>query len=193
MPTKPPERQPGSGEPKNESPFTRPVPSKPAPVEDPRVAKMRQHGIVLAPVMVIQEAHTAGLPLELACAVLMQESGGGHNEFGHDPTICVGWGTVTHAKYLVYLARRRLSGNRLMQGVGPMQLTWFAYQDEADQLGGCWQPRYNIRVGFRLLADHVRRYGLAAGIAAYNGSGPAAQAYAKAVMAQARTWKQWLA
>lgn len=192
MPTKPPEPRP-AGEPKNEPPFTNPRHfTDPAPPPDKRIGIMRGRGIVLDPQMVIDEARAAKLPLDIACAVLMQESSGGHNEFGHDPTICVGWGQVTHAKYLIYKARRLASRNRLMQGVGPMQLTYYSYQDQADKLGGCWQPRFNVRVGFQLLADHIRRYGLHAGVAAYNGSGPAARSYADSVLAQAQSWSRWL-
>lgn len=199
MPTSVP-GPPPAGEPKNEPPFTNPrrtqakkaeyLPAPPVLPPDKRLAVMRQHGILLDPAMVLAEAQTAKLPLDIACAVLMQESGGGNNEFGHDPTICVGWGTVTHTKYLLYKARRLASRNRLMQGVGPMQLTYYSYQDQADRLGGCWQPRFNLRVGFGLLADHIRQYGLHAGIAAYNGSGPAAQAYANSVLTQAALWEQ---
>ena len=51
--------------------------------------------------------------------MLQKESGGGSNVFGHDPTIFVGAGTVTRAKYLEYKRQRVASGNTLMQGVGP--------------------------------------------------------------------------
>jgi hypothetical protein len=152
------------------------------------VAAMRAHGILNAEV-VYEEAVRTHLPLDLACALLEQESGGGENVFGHDPTICAGWGVVTYAKFVAYRARRRASGNRLMQGVGPCQLTWWSTQDEADREGGCWQPRFNMRVGFRHLHYNVVRYGLRAGVKAYNGSGAAADAYARSVLARARVWK----
>lgn len=153
------------------------------------VLLMRLHGI-LNPEIVYEEAVRTRLPLDLAAALLDQESGGGQNVFGHDPTICVGWGAVTWLKYASYKTRRRMSGNRLMQGVGPCQLTWWATQDEADREGGCWQPRFNMRVGFRHLAFNIRRYGLHAGIAAYNGSGPAAQHYADSVLNRAAIWRK---
>ena len=44
--------------------------------------------------------------------MLIKESGGGKNVFGHDPTIFVGAGTVTKAKYLEYKKRRVASGNK---------------------------------------------------------------------------------
>ena len=153
------------------------------------VQVMQRHGI-RNPNIVYEEAVRARLPLNLACALLDQETGGGANVFGHDPTICIGWGAVTWLKYAAYKSRRLASRNRLMQGVGPCQLTWYATQDEADREGGCWRPRFNMRVGFRHLAFNIRRYGLHAGIAAYNGSGAAAQRYADTVIARSATWKE---
>lgn len=153
-----------------------------------KIETMREHGIVY-PIWTYDEAHAAGLDLSVGCAMLDQETGGGHNVFGHDPTICVGWGTVTRAKYAYYKLRR---GHTRMQGVGPTQLTWWSKQDRADSMGGCWQPRFNIRVGFQDLAASIRRYGLHAGVAAYNGSGPAAQRYADSVLHRAAYWKKIL-
>ena len=130
-------------------------------------------------------ARDAGLSVALAASILMQESGGGQNVYGHDPTIFVGAGAVTEANYHVYRAERVASGNRRMQGVGPCQLTYWSLQDAADALGGCWRPLANMRVGFSHLAEAVRRSGLRAGVAAYNGSGTAASAYAQAVIERA--------
>jgi len=69
-----------------------------------------------------------------------------------------------------------------------MQLTWYAFQDEADRLGGCWDPRINIRVGAQTLGKLVRQHGLAAGIARYNGTGPAAQRYSRQVLERVEVW-----
>lgn len=148
------------------------------------VKRLRQHGIV-NPILTLRAARKAGLPLDLACAFLDQESGGGRNVFGHDPTIFAGAGQVTKEKYLAY---KRARGQTRMQGVGPMQLTWWEYQDRADRMGGCWDPGVNMEVGFRIAAAHIRMRGLMAGIAAYNGSGSAAQRYAVSVRAKARHW-----
>jgi hypothetical protein len=145
--------------------------------------------------VVIREARRAGLPVALACAVLEKETGF-RNVFGHDavrnpvkspPGALL---AVTGENYRQYLAhRRRGLGN---QGVGPMQLTSAFLQDRADQLGGCWQPGPNIRVGLEFLAGKIRRLGLRAGVVAYNGSGPAAQRYGDDVLARARRWDQRL-
>jgi hypothetical protein len=123
------------------------------------------------PVRCLLAARKTGLPLSLGCALLLQESGGGANVFGHDPTIFTGAGTVTKQKYLAYKAQR---GHTKMQGVGPCQLTWWEFQDEADKRGGCWRPLVNMQVAFGHLAALVARSGLHDGVRAYNGSGPAA-------------------
>lgn len=152
------------------------------------VLKMRRQGIV-NPIWTLRAARNAKLPIDLACAFLEQESDGGHNIFGHDRTIFMGAGKVTRQKYLAYKSAR---GHTRMQGVGPMQLTWWATQDEADALGGCDKPLYNMTVGFKHAADNIRRLGLHAGIAAYNGSGQDAQRYADSVLLAKEKWKKRL-
>src|SRR4051812_3506014 len=89
-------------------------------------------GGIVAPKLAIREATRAGLRLELACALLEKESAGGHNVYGHDPTIFVGAGAVSQSNYAEYKRRRVASRNHLMQGVGPCQLTWWEFQDAAD-------------------------------------------------------------
>jgi hypothetical protein len=137
---------------------------------------------------IVQEAQRAKVPISLAFAICEQETGF-RNVFGHDPTIFVGAGEVTKKKYLAYKAQR---GHTRMQGVGPMQLTWWATQDRADQYGGCWKPAYNIRVGLEQLAANVRQHGERAGITAYNGAGPAAQAYATSALNRKAKWHRIL-
>ena len=150
----------------------------------PLTLRLRRAGIV-HPFWTIRYARAHAVPLADACAVLMLETGGGANEFGHDPTIFAGAGPVTKAKYLAYRAARNRTGE--CQGVGPMQLTSAAWQDYADRLGGCWQPRWNIAAGMALLGIDIARHpgNLHAGIAAYNGSGPQADLYATHALAVA--------
>jgi soluble lytic murein transglycosylase-like protein len=133
------------------------------------------------------EARHYGISPSLALAILEQESGG-DNVFGHDPTIFIGAGTVTADKYFEYRRQRRASGNRLMQGVGPMQLTWWEFQDGADRLGGCWIPKYNIRYGMKRLADLIDQYGTWEGVERYNGSGPNAEIYRQQVKRKYDAW-----
>jgi hypothetical protein len=157
--------------------------------DDQLVAKLRANGILI-PRIAAGEAHAAHLEVAVLAAVLEQETGGGRNVFGHDPTIFRGAGAVTKAKYLAYKTQRDKGGKGKggMQGVGPMQLTYYSYQDEADLLGGCWIPRCNVRVGARSLADAIRRNGLYAALKAYNGS----DAYARQVMARVDRWRKLL-
>lgn len=150
---------------------------------------MRKHGIV-NPILTLRAARAAELELATACAILEQETGGGKNIFGHDPSIFRGAGAVTKAKYLAYKRARVASDNTEMQGVGPVQLTWWSLQDEADAAGGCWRPRINMTVGFRRAAHLIHEYGLAGGIRRYNGSGPAALRYARSVMDKRRSWQK---
>jgi Putative peptidoglycan binding domain len=156
------------------------------------IERLRAEG-VLRPQAVVEEAKRAGLRLPLACALLEKESGKGRNVFGHDPTIFVGAGEVTRAKYREYKRRRVASGNRQMQGVGPCQLTWWEFQDAADREGGCWRPEINMRVGFRHLAALIKQHGEADGARRYNGSGEAAEAYSRDLLAKARVWEAKLA
>ncbi len=156
------------------------------------IERLRAEG-VLRPQAVVEEAKRAGLRLPLACALLEKESGGGRNVFGHDPTIFVGAGEVTRAKYREYKKRRVASGNRQMQGVGPCQLTWWEFQDTADREGGCWRPEVNMRVGFRHLVALINQHGEADGARRYNGSGAAAEAYSRDLLAKARIWEAKLA
>lgn len=157
-------------------------------------AELRTLGIRI-PVRMVTAARSAHLPVPLAASILVQETGGGQNLWGHDPTIFIGgydaknrkrYGpTVTQAGYVAYLEQRGPGGHGGMQGVGPCQLTYFSLQDEADQQGGCWRPLPNMNVGFAHLAANIRRSGLHAGVAAYNGTGPAASRYADVVLARA--------
>lgn len=136
---------------------------------------------------VVLEARRAGIPVSLACAFLTQESNFA-NVFGHDAVRNpVKGGKVTRARYMAYLHYRNMGwGN---QGVGPCQLTSPGFQDAADRLGGCWKPKYNIRVGFdfvaKLLRTHQNEH---RAIAAYNGSGAAAERYAESVLRWQKVW-----
>ena len=160
------------------------------------IERLRAGGIV-SPKMCVAEAARVGLPLEYAAALLEKESGGGHNVFGHDRDRSGKYifpardGTVKVTKelYLEYKRRRQASGNKVMQGVGPCQLTWYSFQDDADKEGGCWNPQINMRVGFRRLANLIKDKGEAVGARMYNGSGPAAEQYSRDLLKRAATWR----
>jgi hypothetical protein len=154
--------------------------------------RLKRHGVVI-PLVCIGEARRVGLELAVAAAMLMQETGGGRNLFGHDPTVAAGWGTVTRPKYAAYKRLRDARGHGTRcQGVGPTQLTSVGYQDRADAAGGCWRPGPNCRVGFGALASLIRSHGVWGGCHRYNGSGPWAVRYANTMTASIRTWRYYL-
>lgn len=163
------------------------------------VRRMRKHGIEV-PKIAYEEAKRAGLELAVLCAVLEQETGGGRNVYGHDRDSSgrVIWhgkeGTVpvTRDNYAAYKRWRDAHGRPpygRMQGVGPMQLTWYSFQDLADSYGGCWYPRANVRVGAEILAKAIERSGLHRALWQYNGS----ESYADAVEKRVAKWRRILA
>lgn len=133
----------------------------------------------------VHAARHTGLTLSVACALVEHESNG-KNVFGHDRTIFIGAGRVTRAKYLRYKLMRKRTGK--MQGVGYTQLTWYGYQDLADKRGGCYKAFPNLVTGFEALAANIRAHGLHDGLRRYNGSGAAAERYARDVTALAHHW-----
>lgn len=141
---------------------------------------------------IIREARRVDLPISLGFALIEQESRF-QNVWGHDPPANGGtstWGgrKVTKGDYLAYKGRRGATGKGGMQGVGPAQLTYYTLQDKADRYGGCWVARWNIRVAFEHLAGLIDKHGLRQGIRAYNGSGPAAEHYARVVLRRQQRW-----
>ncbi len=153
---------------------------------DAQIAVAGYHGI-RKPRVVAQVCDAAGLGYAAACALLMQESSGGNNVYGSDPTQMAGYGAVTECNYAVYLWQRERGYGH--QGVGPCQLTSSVYQDAADDLGGCWDPVHNMTVGFGIIANwraggrswHECWVG-------YNGS----EAYADQMDARQAQWREWL-
>lgn len=163
------------------------------------VPKLRKLGIQV-PVRMLMACKRTGMDIALGASLLMQESGGGRMEWGHDgDTIFAGgydarnnkwWGeSVTQASYAEYKRQRGPEGAGGMQGVGDGQLTWWSLQDRADALGGCYKHLPNIIASFEHLQAEVVHSGLHAGVALYNGSGPAAAAYAQEVIERATKFR----
>jgi hypothetical protein len=116
--------------------------------------------------------------------MLILESSGGRNVFQ-------GGAPVTEELYRSYLARRDTDGTT---GVGPCQLTFAGYQDEADTLGGCWVPRYNCRVGFKALGGFIDQHGHREAFGRYRAwtswaQNPDARTYVDTAMALLPTWQ----
>lgn len=152
---------------------------------------------------IAMEADRQNIPVSVLTAVVEQETGF-RNVFGHDKKVNGStsgipkrWaGTeVTKNKYRWYKLGRRFRGN---QGVGPMQLTFPGYQDEADRDGGCWDTAVNIATGANVLKALYDSHGTwAAAYAVYNAGSVNEQGrqYAAEVTAKQRKWHRnliWL-
>jgi hypothetical protein len=141
---------------------------------------------------IILEARKRDLPLSLAFAMVEQESNF-RNVYGHDLVLnrAPKGAPVTKSNYQgTYLPDRK--AGKGMQGVGPLQLTWWEFQDEADRRGGCWVPKHNISVAFDMLSSSIAQHGLKEGIMRYNGRGPAAERYYEQVAARTERWHKIL-
>lgn len=132
----------------------------------------------------------------IVVALLEQETSDGSNVWGHDPppnggTGSLGGEIVTEDDYKAYKRRRDAGGKGRggMQGVGPLQLTWWEFQDRADAAGGCWIARCSIRVGIQIAGALIEELGERKGLAVYNGgaSNPNYR-YAEQVLAKADRW-----
>lgn len=150
------------------------------------VQKLASKGVE-KPRVVIEEAERAGLGLANALAMLEKETGiPQRNIFGcdHGPGVAFCHENVTEAKVKQLIASGRANG------VGWTQLTFPPFVHEAERLGGAHKPRIQMRVGFKVLADNIRRLGQQDGFRAYNGSGPAAEQYGREAVALARKWSK---
>ena len=120
---------------------------------------------------IILEEAEENIDPALACALVEKESGG-RNVFGCD------WGSqwagqspwcnerVTRPRLDALLAD--IESGYGSNGVGLTQLTHPPFIHEAESMGGAHVPRYQCRVGFRLLRDLILKLGYTAGLAAYN-------------------------
>lgn len=162
----------------------------------PSLADILAAGGILRALEVVELAQAAKLDVACAAVLLVKESGGGRNVWGHDPVPTAGTyvpgGPVTRDNYRAY-RDAVLAGKAGPQGCGPTQLTFRPLQAKADDLGGCWDWRVNVRVGFEHLAQLIRANGVRDGFARYNGSGSAAGRYADDAMTQLAVWQRRIA
>lgn len=145
---------------------------------------------------VLQACADHQVPPELVCVLLVKETGGGRNIYGHDqrdgvlayPYAPRGVDVeVTEANYAEYLAAVAAGG--LRNGVGPLQLTHWSLQQRADELGGCWDPACSIPAGVEHFARLLRAYGLPGAFERWRGVGPGA-AYAEHAMSLLPNWQR---
>ena len=128
------------------------------------------------PYLTVAAAKKADVSYATAAAHLAMETGNGKNIFGcdHGPGVAFCHEPVTKAKVQALLRSSRANG------VGPLQLTFKPFVQEADDLGGAHRPYFNMLVGFRILKRNWEANGhnLRTAYRLYNGSGPAAERYA---------------
>jgi hypothetical protein len=153
------------------------------------------HGTVI-----VEEAEKAGLELPLACALVEQESGGA-NVFGADHPEAAEYPTeppyyrvrVTSERVQGLLFHIERYGYGASNGTGIVQLTYPPLIREAEAMGGAHRPRYQCRVGFRLLKQYIDEYGTRRGIGAYNGGAANPNmAYAWSVLEKRNEWRRRL-
>lgn len=176
-----------------------PIP-EPGPVDDQAALIQRltagdgEHRMLM-PELTVQAAKAANCDLAAACVMLVLETSGGRNVFGNDATRqpagttlpYTKGGAVTESAYRGYKSTRDQYG---YQGVGPCQLTWYSFQDEADARGGCWVPEHNMFVGLKTLGESIRREGFQAAFSRYNTGGPAPSPYSAKAMSLLPRWQE---
>lgn len=155
-----------------------------------KALRARAHGARYART-IADEAARAGIPYAVAFASVEQESAF-RNVFGHDPGGLFPGEKVTGARVAALLSHVAAGG--VSNGVGFSQLTYPPFIRQAHQMrGGAARVRNQIRVGFRLLADLHRQHGSwHEAFRAYNGAGPAAEAYARMMDVRVAKWQRWL-
>lgn len=146
--------------------------------------KLRAGGVknALRIVMECRHRHNGLVPVSLGVALQEQESGG-RNIFGADDNAPFAHQPVTKERVLRLVSHVRAGGTS--NGVGPMQLTFLAFIEEANRDGGAWRPAVNIATGLGIIADHVRKHGVRDGLATYNAGNPRSadgRAYASEVI-----------
>lgn len=156
--------------------------------------RMQRHN-VKAPYLVIREARRANLGYAHALALLEKETGiPQRNVFGCDlgPRSSVPYCNQEVTKERVQALIRHIRAGGASNGVGWTQLTYPPFIYQAERRGGAHKPKYQMRIGFRVLADHIRQYGPQDGAARYNGSGSAAEEYGRDFVARAKRWHKRL-
>lgn len=165
----------------------KPLPPTIATSRDAELArKLRARGVKNALRIVIEcrHRHDGVIPVSLGLALQEQESAG-RNIFGADTNAPFPHLPVTRARVLKLVDL--VHAGSISNGVGPMQLTFIGFIEEANRDGGAWNPAVNIATGLGIIAGHVKDHGMRDGLATYNGGKPTSekgQRYAKEVLAR---------
>lgn len=140
----------------------------------------------------VEEALPAGVGVATVAAVVEGESGG-KNLMHHDADSILHGRAVDKQMVDDLLKWIDLGGRS--NGVGVTAITWPDFIREAHyEMGGCHLIRIQLRMGCRILAAHIGRYGLRGGLAAYNGgAGNPNYAYADKILGFRDEWRVRLA
>jgi len=150
----------------------KPLPTTVAKPRDAKLArKLRDNGVKNALRIVIEcrHRHDGVIPVSLGVALQEQESNG-RNIFGADQNAPFTHQPVTKERVLELVAHVRAGG--ISNGVGPLQLTFLPFIEEANRDGGAWKPSVNIATGLGIIAADVKKHGVRGGLATYNGGSP---------------------
>lgn len=150
----------------------KPLPISAATSRDAELArKLRARGVKNALRIVIEcrHRHNGVIAVSLGLALQEQESEG-RNIFGADTNAPFAHQPVTKARVLKLVEHVRAGG--VSNGVGPMQLTFIGFIEEANRDGGAWDPAVNIATGLGIIAGHVKQHGVRHGLATYNAGTP---------------------
>lgn len=152
-----------------------------------RHTKLKRHGVKRAK-LVIREAHRAHLPVADALAMLEQETGIPQaNVFGGDCS----YGACHYHERVTARKVQDLLGSPYSNGIGWTQVTYKPLIP--DHLRHkMHRPKYQMRVGFKVLAGLIRTYGVQGGHQRYNGSGAAAEEYGRVAVELRRKWQNIL-
>jgi len=150
----------------------KPLPTSRATARDAELArKLRARGVknALRIILECRHRHDSVIPVSLGLALQEQESKG-QNIFGADTNAPFTHQPVTKTRVLKLVEHVRAGG--ISNGVGPMQLTFLPFIEEANRDGGAWVPAVNIATGLGIIAGHVKQHGVRKGLAVYNGGTP---------------------
>jgi hypothetical protein len=148
-------------------------------------AKLKAHK-VKQPFVVIDEAKRADIKVATALAMLEMETEiPQRNIFGCD----YGEGRAFCHQNVTKERVAALQRSGLANGVGWTQLTYPPFVVEAQKMGGAHIPRFQMRVGFKVLRQLFDEYdSISLMFEHYNGSGAAAQQYAREAVALRAAW-----
>lgn len=140
----------------------------------------------------VYSAYYTGLDLSVACATTQLESNGQHI-YGNDPGTEWMQGLdgkpVTKDNYLTFV-KPGVYGGKTLNGIGVKQLTSLGLVQAADARGGAWNVQHNCAEGDRFFLELLRQTGsLWQAFMSYNGSGPAAVAYADHAVSVVAQWR----